>query len=58
LNIRLIHRKKGDPPPGGVIERFFETFQDQIEAEVKRGVILTLEYLNRVLAAWLAVSYL
>jgi len=28
LNIRLLHRGVGDPPPGGLIERFFRTAQD------------------------------
>ena len=54
---RLIHRPKGDPAPGGVIERFIQTIQDQYEAEVRAGDILTLERLNRGLSAWLAVSY-
>jgi putative transposase len=57
LNIRLIHRGVGDPPPGGLIERFFGTAQSQFEPEVKAGEILTLEQLNRALAAWLDVSY-
>jgi transposase InsO family protein len=35
LNIRLIHRGVGDPPPGGLIERFFGTAQSQFEAEVR-----------------------
>ena len=37
LNIRLIHRTAGDPPPGGLIERFFKTAQSQFEAEVHAG---------------------
>jgi transposase InsO family protein len=57
LNIRLIHRGVGDPPPGGLIERFFETVQSQFEAEVRAGDILTLERLNEALQAWLQVSY-
>lgn len=57
LGIRLIHRTPGDPSPGGLIERFFETVQSQFEAEVRAGAILTLEELNRALSAWLAVSY-
>jgi len=57
LGIRLIHRTPGDPSPGGLIERFFETAQDQFEAEVRAGPILTLDKLNRAFAAWLAVSY-
>jgi len=57
LNIRLIHRGVGDPPPGGLIERFFETAQGQLESEVRAGEILTLDRLNHALAAWLQESY-
>lgn len=57
LDIRLIHRGAGDPPPGGLIERFFETAQDQFESEVRAGDILTLDSLNRAFSAWLAVGY-
>lgn len=57
LNIRLVHRGVGDPPPGGLIERFFGTAQTQFEPEVRAGEILTLERLNQALAAWLQVSY-
>ncbi len=57
LNIRVLHRGVGDPPPGGLIERFFGTVQTQFESEVRVGEILTLERLNHALAAWLEVSY-
>jgi putative transposase len=57
LNIRLLHRGVGDPPPGGLIERFFETAQGQLESEVRAGDILTLDRLNHALAAWLQQSY-
>ena len=57
LNIRLLHRGVGDPPPGGLIERFFRTAQDQLEAEVRAGPPLTLDRLNQALTAWLEVSY-
>ncbi len=57
LNIRLIHRGVGDPPPGGLIERFFETAQSQLESEVRAGEILTLDRINHALAAWLQQSY-
>ena len=57
LGIRLIHRTAGDPSPGGLIERFFQTAQSQFEAEARAGSILTLEQLNRAFSAWLAVSY-
>jgi transposase InsO family protein len=57
LNIRLRHRPPGDPAPGGLIERFFQTVQTQFEAEVRAGEILTLERLNRAFTAWLEVSY-
>ena len=57
LNIRLLHRPPRDPAPGGLVERFFQTVQDQFEAEVRAGDILSLDQLNRGLSAWLAVSY-
>ena len=57
LNIRLLHRPPGDPAPGGLVERFFQTAQDQFEAEVRAGDILTLDQLNRGFSAWLNVSY-
>ena len=57
LNINLLHRPPNDPSPGGLIERFFQTAQDQFEAEVRAGDLLTLSELNRLLSAWLAVSY-
>lgn len=57
LNIRLLHRGVGDPPPGGLIERFFGTVQTQFEAEVRAGPMLTLQKLNQALMAWLEVSY-
>lgn len=57
LNINLHHRKRGDPPGGGVIERFIQTDQVQFESEVRAGEILTLDKLNRAFAAWLEMSY-
>lgn len=57
LNIKLLHRPPREPQPGGLIERFFQTCQTQFEAEVRASSILTLEELNRVLAAWLAIAY-
>jgi transposase InsO family protein len=40
LDIKLLHRPPKDPPPGGLIERFFQTAQDQFEAEVRDFVRL------------------
>ena len=57
LNINLIHRGRGDPPPGGLIEKFFQTAQGRFEAEVRAGNILTLRELNRALSAWLEISH-
>jgi transposase InsO family protein len=57
LHIRLLHRKPNDPPGGGVIERFFETTQNQFETEVRAGDILSLDQLNRAFSAWLEISY-
>ncbi len=47
----------GDPAPGGIIERFFQTVQNQFETEVRAGDILTLEEINQALAAWMNVAY-
>lgn len=57
LGIHHISRGAGDPPPGGLIERFFKTTQDQFESEVREGTILTLEQLNKYFSAWLEISY-
>jgi len=57
LNIQLLHRPPRDPPAGGLIERFFRTVQEQLEAEVRAAKLLTLDDLNRVLAAWLETAY-
>lgn len=57
IHTRLLYRPKGDPPPGGLIERFFETVQDQFEAEVRALDVLALDELNRAFTAWLCVSY-
>jgi len=57
LHIEPLYRKPKDPAGGGVIERFFETAQDQFEAEVRAGDLLTLPQLNRAFSAWLNVSY-
>lgn len=57
LNIRLLHRPPGDPAPGGLVERFFQTVQDQFEAEVRAGDILSLDQLNRGFSAWLNIGY-
>ena len=57
LNIKLLHRPPGDPPPGGLIERFIQTIQTQLEAEIRAGDLISLEQLNRYLSAWLAVGY-
>lgn len=57
LNIELLHRPPREPAPGGLIERFFQTCQTQFEAEVRASQILTLDELNRSLAAWLEVAY-
>jgi len=57
MNARLLHRPPRDPAPGGLIERFIRSVQDQYEAEVRAGSILTIEQLNKGLAAWIAVAY-
>jgi transposase InsO family protein len=57
LGIQLIHRKAGDPAPGGLIERFFSTCQSQFESEVRAGGILTIDQLNQAFTAWLNMAY-
>ncbi|MFN2218282.1 MAG: DDE-type integrase/transposase/recombinase [Anaerolineae bacterium] len=57
LNIKLLHRPPRDPPAGGLIERFYQTIQSQLEAEVRASQILTLDQLNQDLSAWLEVDY-
>jgi hypothetical protein len=57
LDIRRQFRPVGDPSPGGLIERFIQTAQNDFEAEVRAGGILTLEELNRRLSAWLELVY-
>ncbi|MGC8561349.1 MAG: DDE-type integrase/transposase/recombinase [Phycisphaerae bacterium] len=57
LNIRLRYRPAKDPSPGGLIERFFGTAQDQFEAEVRAQDAMSLDDLNRALSAWLCVGY-
>lgn len=57
LNIKLLHRPPRDPPAGGLIERFIQTLQTQLEREIRASQILALDELNHVLAAWLQVAY-
>lgn len=57
LHIRLRHRPPGDPAPGGLIERLFGTIQDRFESEVRAKDAMSLEDLNRALAAWISVDY-
>lgn len=57
LHINLIHRKAGDPSPGGLVERLFGTNQEQFEAEVRAGDILHLDKLNKAFSAWLHTVY-
>jgi transposase InsO family protein len=57
LHIQLLHRPAGDPAPGGLIERFIQTAQNQFESEVRAGERLALERLNQAFQAWLDVAY-
>jgi putative transposase len=57
LGINLLHRKVRDPEGGGLIERFFQTVQNQFESEVRAGEQLSLTRLNEVFSAWLNVQY-
>lgn len=53
----LLYRPAGDPSPGGLIEKFFQTAQGGFEAEVRQGDLLELNPLNRAFSAWLEVDY-
>jgi len=57
LRINLLHRPVGDPSPGGLIEKFFQTVQTGFEAEVRRNDLLDLNRLNRAFSAWQEVDY-
>lgn len=57
LNIKLLHRPPRDPPAGGLIERFFQTLQGQLEAEIRAARLLSLGDINRALSAWLTQEY-
>jgi putative transposase len=57
LHVNLLYRPPGDPPAGGLIERFFLTVQSGFEAEARQGEILELSQLNRAFSAWLEVDY-
>ena len=58
LGIRHRKRPAGDPPPGGLVEKFIQTIQSQFEAEVKAGDPMTLRELNEALAAYLRAGYM
>jgi transposase InsO family protein len=57
LNIKLLHRPPRDPATGGLIERFFQTLQGQLEAEIRATRLLSLGDINRSLQAWLTQEY-
>ena len=57
LNIKLLHRPPRDPAAGGLIERLFQTIQEQLEAEIRAARLLSLGDINRVLQAWLCQEY-
>jgi len=57
LHIDLRHRPPYDPAAGGLIERFFQSVQRQLESEVRAGQILSLDRLNQGLGAWLEQVY-
>ena len=57
LHIKLLHRPPRDPAAGGLIERFFQTLQGQLEAEIRAARRISLGDLNRALAAWLSQEY-
>jgi transposase InsO family protein len=57
LQIVKLHRPPREPEPGGLIERFFQTVQSQLEAEVRAMGALTLQQLNQAFEAWLQSAY-
>jgi putative transposase len=57
IHCEPLHRPAGDPAPGGLIERFFQTVETQFESEIWAGNPLNIDQLNRAFSAWLAVSY-
>jgi putative transposase len=57
LNIKLLHRPPRDPATGGLIERFFQTVQSQLESEIRATQLLSLADINRILQAWLNQEY-
>jgi putative transposase len=67
LGIKLVHSRPGRPQGRGKVERFFRTVRDQFLVEITgrdgsdrpaAGTAVTdLAELNRLFAAWVAVSY-
>ncbi len=57
LQIKLLHRPPRDPAAGGLIERFFQTLQGQLEAEIRASRLLSLADMNLTLQAWLSEEY-
>jgi putative transposase len=57
VHCERLHRPPGDPAPGGLIERFFQTVETQFESEIWAGQPLNIDQINRAFSAWLAVSY-
>jgi putative transposase len=63
LGIKLVHSRPGRPQRRGKVERFFRTVRDQFLVEItgddgRAGTrAADLAELNRLFAAWVAVSY-
>lgn len=57
VHTKLLHRPPRDPPAGGLIERFIQTLQGQLEAEIRAARLLSLGDINRALQAWLTQEY-
>jgi len=57
LQIAKLHRPPREPEPGGLIERFFQTVQSQLDSEVRAMSSITLEQLNQAFEAWLQSAY-
>ena len=65
LGIKLVHSRPRRPQGRGKVERFFRTVRDQFLVEITAGdggpgagtAVADLAELNRLFAAWAAVSY-
>ena len=57
LSCRLIHAGKRDAQAKGVIERWHRTWREEVEDELSRDVVVSVEDLSAIHFAWLAREY-